>query len=64
VLAGEEEEWIPAEDASAVWVPQQGFSSPGVVRRWICTDIHVGCAVIAGASRVESLQSFSPFNQN
>ena len=47
VLADEGEEWVPAENASAAQVPQQGFSSLGLVRRWICTDIGFGFAVTA-----------------
>ena len=35
--------------------PPQGFVAPGVIKRWLVTDISEGCAAVARQIRVSEL---------
>ena len=60
-LTQEQSEWIPPESSASVQHPPQGFAAPGMVHRWVSSELHRGCVVFGLANRVASLKMYNEF---
>ena len=62
-LTQEVSEWKPPVSAASVQLPPQGFASPGMVHRWVSSELHRGCVVFGLAQRVASLRMYDTFEK-
>ena len=62
-LTQEMHEWEPPESSASVQHPPQGFAAPGMVHRWVSSELHRGCAVFGLANRVASLKMYNKFER-
>ena len=62
-LTQETSEWTPPVSEASVQLPPQGFASPGMVHRWVSSELHRGCVVFGLAQRVASLKMYNKFEK-